>query len=479
MKSDMQNIIDEKCSEFSKSYLAEEILYIISKAIQRYDKTAFYGGGKALREIEKIRFFSEIHYVIDKEKISDERYLSPENILEENVNCIIVLPWYSRSEIRYNLYKLGYEGEIIDIYECLKKNNICLAQPWYNYPNQTKEKKCSDITEYDVEFYLIDAFEIFQFQYLYHKLLENGIRAGFVAEPNNINMSKDWFDFDTAMTILEEKEYHYSILCNPNVQYAITTQTCEILDKYNNTKIRYSYGNNMNRKAMSNSEKVVWGFDYSLVAGSWRKNVLSKYITTQKIICMGYPKYIDYFKYGIDRDIVIKELGINTEKEILVYLPTWGEWSSIECFSEKIELLKKDYFVITKPHHCTARLDSEKNNLRLIKKCSNIVLDGNYDFAKVITIGDVFICDALSGSATETVYLKQDAKVLFVNVSDNSLLFSDIYDLAKVINDPDELLYELHSDIEIPKTRFKKLEEIFGNENTTLPDEVVNIFRRG
>lgn len=477
MKFDIQCIIDEKCNEFSKSYLAQKVINIISKTIVRWKNIAYYGGGKILSEIEQYKYFHEINYVIDKMKIEDERYISPEYILEKKIDCIIVLSWYSRSQIKYNLYKLGYEGEIIDIYECLKKDNIHLVEPWYNYQNQISQNISHKIVEYDVEFYLIDAFEIFQFKYLYQKLLENGIRAGFIAEPNRINMSNDWFDFDTAIKILEEEGYNYAIICNPNAKYAITTQTCEILDKYNNVKIRYSYGNNMNKKAMSNSEKVIWGFDYSLVAGIWRKNILSKYVTTQKIICMGYPKYIDYFKYGVDKNDVLRELNISTEKNILMYLPTWGEWSSIECFSEKIEYLRKDYYVITKPHHCTARLDSERGNWKRLKKCSDLVLDGNYDFTKAIALGDIFVCDALSGSATETVYLRKNAKVLFVNACDESLLFQDVYDLAKVISDPDELICELQGNIEIPEARCLKLEEIFGKENENLPNELINIFK--
>ena len=174
---------------------------------------------------------------------------------------------------------------------------------------------------------------------------------------------------------------------------------------------------------------------------------------------------------------VLKELNIVTAKEILLYLPTWGQWSSIERFSEKIGALREKYFVITKPHHCTARLDSEKNNRQLLNKCSDMVLNGNYDFTKAITVGDVLICDALSGAAVETVYLRENAKVLFVNAYDNGLLFEDVYDLAKVINNPDELSCILQGDIKIPKTRADKLKEIFGNVYDELPNDVIQIFR--
>lgn len=479
MRFDIQSIVEQEQNKFSKLYLGKKIINIVSDAIKQYCNVAFYGGGSSLQEIECFQYFHEIRYVIDKRKISDKRYISPQYILQMEIDCIIVLPWYSRSEIQYELYKLGYKGKIIDIYECLKENNIHLVKPWYRYPYEIEEKEGCVIDDYyDVEFYLIDAFEIFQFKYLYRKLLEKGVKVRFIAEPNEINISQSWFDFDTAVKILEEEKYNYYVVCNPNAKYAITTQTCEMLDKYNNTKIRYAYGNNMNKKAMSNSEKVIWGFDYSLVAGIWRKKVLSKYVTTQQIVCMGYPKYIEYFQHGVDKNSVLKELGICTDKKILLYLPTWGEWSSIERFSKKIKLLRKGYFIVTKPHHCTARLDSELQNRVLLQECSDMVLDGNYDFTKAITLGDVFICDALSGAATETLYLRKDAKALFVNSCDSDLLFPDVYDLAKVISNPDELVNTFREKIEIPNTRKRKLEEIFGTENNVLPNEVINIFRR-
>lgn len=476
MRLNIQKKVEEKFHEFSKQYLAEKIVDIIFNTINQWDKVAFYGGGKSLSEIEKISSFNDIQYVIDRKKIEDKRYCSLQDALKKEIDCIIILPWYSRSDIRYELYRCGYGGKVIDIYECLKNEGIYLAVPWYDYPDSDAENKSYCSGDYDVEFYLIDAFEIFQFKYLYQKLLENGIKAGFIAEPNEINISKDWFDFDTAVKILEENNYNYSVVCNPNSKYAITTQRCEMLDKYSGIKIRYAYGNNMNKKAMSNSEKVIWGFDYSLVAGEWRKKVLSKYVTTQKIICMGYPKYINYFKYGVNKNDVIKELNISAKKDILLYLPTWGEWSSIKHFSEKIGMLKNEYFVITKPHHCTARLDSEKGNRMMLEKCSDLVLDGNYDFTKAISIGDIFICDALSGSATETIYLKRDARALFINACADELLFPDVYDLAKVINNPDNLLSEITKGIEIPKTRNAKLEEIFGKIDDRAEKNAIRIF---
>ena len=53
-----------------------------------------------------------------------------------------------------------------------------------------------------VEFYLIDAFEIFHFLPLYYLFERRGIQVKFVAEPPESNTSGKWFDYDRAIVIL-------------------------------------------------------------------------------------------------------------------------------------------------------------------------------------------------------------------------------------------------------------------------------------
>ncbi len=429
-------------------------------------------------EVEKESIFSEIEYVIDKADTGDDRHIYPNEIINKQIDCIIIMSWYYRSEIKYNLYKLGYKGCIVDIYECLQKQNINLVVPWYDYPEIVDTGYKFDEEDSDAEFYLIDAFEIYQFEFFYKKLIERGIKARFIAEPKEINISQNgWFDFDTAIGILEEKGLNYSIVCNPNAKFAFTTQTVEILDKYTNKKVRYAYGNGLNKNAMSNSEKVLWGFDYSLVAGEWRKRVLQQYETDTEILCMGYPKYNNYFEKNNIKEDVLFELNILSNKKILVYLPTWGQWSSIYEFSNEIGKLKNDYFIVVKPHHCTSRISSEKEKLHLLYKNADLVLDGNYDFTKVVTIGDLFLCDALSGVATELVYLRPDADVLYLCYKDNALLYEDINQLAEVVDDPKRLISLIRDGITCPIERKSKILDIFGDREKDLVDDVVELIK--
>ena len=69
-------------------------------------------------------------------------------------------------------------------------------------------KKYGEIYDYsdiNVEFYLVDAFEIEHFIPFYNILNAKGINAYFVAEPKSIHVVGDYLDYERAIKILEEK----------------------------------------------------------------------------------------------------------------------------------------------------------------------------------------------------------------------------------------------------------------------------------
>ena len=105
------------------------------------------------------------------------------------------------------------------------------------------ETEIKSDTNTDVEFYLVDAFEIFHFEPFYIELRKKNINAVFIAEPWETNTSGKWFDYDSAIKILDEKGYVYHKFVNVNCKCAITTQQKDILKKYTNAKkIQLIYG---------------------------------------------------------------------------------------------------------------------------------------------------------------------------------------------------------------------------------------------
>lgn len=78
----------------------------------------------------------------------------------------------------------------------------------------------------NVEFYLVDSFEIYHFAPYYKLFRKNGANAVFVAENNRKNVSGKWFDYEEAIKILNELGYKYKTICNPNAQIAHDNTGC-------------------------------------------------------------------------------------------------------------------------------------------------------------------------------------------------------------------------------------------------------------
>ena len=237
------------------------------------------------------------------------------------------------------------------------------------------ETEIKSDTNTDVEFYLVDAFEIFHFEPFYIELRKKNINAVFIAEPWETNTSGKWFDYDSAIKILDEKGYVYHKFVNVNCKCAITTQQKDILKKYTNAKkIQLIYGIGFLRKVQFQLKDFLKDpFDYYFVNGGYYKDKFLKLGgSIYNIIDVSYPKHRDFFKRGYEKQKLIKELGIHTDKPILLYYPTWDEYSSIKEFADRIGELRNDFFVVTKPHHCTFRLKSKKNDLKKLYDVSDM-----------------------------------------------------------------------------------------------------------
>lgn len=216
--------------------------------------------------------------------------------------------------------------------------------------------------ESEVEFYLTDSFEIYHFLPIYKALNDYGINAEIVAEPCFINTAGEWFDFEHSVELLNEIEINYSTSANTEAKIAITTQYPRNLCKYKGLKMNLCYGEGANKKKKSflQNYEVVNGFDYLLVHGKFGVDKLKKFSNKTKFFIIGYPKYIDCFNIKYDKNSILKELGIITNKPILIYLPTWDMYSSIQEYANEILKLRSEFYIISKPHHCTARLQEKK-----------------------------------------------------------------------------------------------------------------------
>lgn len=293
----------------------------------------------------------------------------------------------------------------------------------------------------EVEFYLVDAFEIYHYLPIYYELIKRGVNTKIVSEPCSINIGGGYFDYNTAIKILEENNIDYSTECNPDVCVSITTQRSNILKKYKNTKIHLSYGVSLIKSIFSLSNKSCFGFDARILHGLFSQKNLIPYMDRDVLYPIGYPKHDSYFKNKPEKNVLLHQLDIATNKPILVYLPTYDEDTSIQLFGNEIEVLRDKFYILTKPHHCTARLPEKKYDLERLYAISDKVLDGNASFTDICSCADFYITDAKSGASLESLYINPKPAVFLTPRNGPALkqFYPELFKIAPVINAKNDL----------------------------------------
>lgn len=281
-------------------------------------------------------------------------------------------------------------------------------------------KPCRHSDNSLVELYLVDSFEIYHMLPFYYELKKRSIPVVFVAEPPEYNPAGSWFDQSQAIKILEHLGVEHYTRRNSKAKVALTTQYALHLSNYNKKtikiKIPYAAGLLKNTAiALNVSESKQ--FNQVFVHGKFYKDYLDQFFPHNHSVIVSFPKHLYFHERQFTRNEILSELDIRTDKPILMYYPTWDQYSSIEKCVADIEKLKNYFYVITKAHHCTYHLPEKRNDLELLNRVSDKVLEGNYDFAKSTLIGDVIVCDSKSGAVTEIPFLNPKSKIVLIVIN--------------------------------------------------------------
>ncbi len=313
-----------------------------------------------------------------------------------------------------------------------------------------------------VEFYLIDAFEIYHFMPFYRMFEKNGIYSYFIACPPDANISGNWFDYHKAIQILEHSGVRYKKQPNYNADFVFTTQDEYLVHKYKGKKIHLCYGVALTAYSFCESERSICGFDLKLVHGEQSYlDILKKGLHIQ-MIKIGYPRYSSegsqpYFPNSVPEFPKIKDKN-KCQKPILFYFPTWDNAASILTFAPEIKELSKYYFIITKMHHCTSRLESKSERRKTLYEISDIVLEGTSPFENILCLGNIALCDAISGAATEIPFLKREIKLilLFSSIREKNDYKQFVDEYAICVKSPGTLVQTVNSVYaDDPKQKFR------------------------
>ena len=229
----------------------------------------------------------------------------------------------------------------------------------------------------------------------------------YVPTSNDKNGFKDIFN--DAFNKLQKMGYAPKREKNPDVNYKILLEPYP-MDYYFNFKyvyrIKYKYGP-LSVKP-NPVYKPEWNLCYDGIFcfGNYEAELLNIYSQTH---------IIDNLKY-----INFKKIKSNKEKPVVLYLPTYGDVSSIDYIINSIDELKEKYTFITKLHHGTSFLKDEKNRVNILKKISDECYDQNTELVELLKNIDVVLSDN-SGSIFEAIYAQVPVAIFSNDINSNKL----------------------------------------------------------
>jgi hypothetical protein len=173
-------------------------------------------------------------------------------------------------------------------------------------------------------------------------------------------------------------------------------------------QVRFMYALGKGKHNFSN-----WNNDYDLILcfGPYQAQRLRE-CCSAAIFQMGYPRYDRYFTANINKSKIMQQLGLDTNKQTIVWLPTWKELSTIDDFADVISSLSTQYNVVVKTHPLSAIKDAAR--LEKLKQFTfSKVITEIYDNLELYAIADWIVSD-YGGTAFGALYL--DKPLLLLNM---------------------------------------------------------------
>ncbi len=148
-------------------------------------------------------------------------------------------------------------------------------------------------------------------------------------------------------------------------------------------------------------------YDAILCYGDYDAEYLKAYAATYVI---GNLKYINFKKKTVS----------NNSKPVLLFLPTYGENSSILQLTDELKKLKDKYYIIVKSHHCTSSLNDELYRIDMLKDISDEYYDHSTQLTELLSKSDIVLSDN-SGSIFESIYANVPVAIFSKDLNANKL----------------------------------------------------------
>ena len=183
--------------------------------------------------------------------------------------------------------------------------------------------------------------------------------------------------------------------------------------------------------------------DLCLTYGPYASERIDYFSPTASV---GNPRYDDWHLESFHQAAKSKHAAkLNPNKKTVLYLPTWGDLSSVDQFVSSIYELADNFNVLMKMHHNTELLESaRKDKMDMGAICH---FGANDDLLELLSICDVVISD-YSGAIFDAMYCKKPIALLDTDLSEQmggkkidgySLEYSRRSELGLTIQTPEAL----------------------------------------
>lgn len=199
--------------------------------------------------------------------------------------------------------------------------------------------------------------------------------------------------------------------------------------------------------------------DLNLMYGAYSVSAVSHYGPS---VAVGNLKFCgwDYRLTPAQKEEAKRNLGLDSERPVVLYMPTYGELGSFDELVEPLARLRGDYQILIKGHH-----NDEKSGLHWMSKARGLghkdLFSGGHDQVELLKAADVVVSD-FSGAAFDAVYAKipvvlyqgrAEEKVGTQKFDLSSLEYRERDRIGRVCNDVRDLSAALDEIVSTP-TRF-------------------------
>lgn len=261
------------------------------------------------------------------------------------------------------------------------------------------------------------------------------------------------------LDIMEAKSYRYtyiSELLNARTLYKYLVSDHLFLNDYHllqeigSKHIRFFSELGYDRLQLGNYNRF---YDMVMCFGRYQMQRLN-FCSRTRFVQVGWPRFDDWFlEPEVDREALLDRLNCDRFRPVVLWMPSFGDLSSIEAYAEMIPHLTERYNVIVKPHDYT--LLEEPERMAILNKLHvQTVLTDPFDELQLYFVTDCVLAD-YGGQPFGSLYLDKRMVLLdlpdayahpFTGMGSSDIVLRNHYPSIDPGDNPDTLIHLIEGD---------------------------------